>query len=243
MIIIINFNTKAADLDDLKGLVKQWLDLRKERVDAVLQWQQEKAMLLVEIELLESKVKSLEAKIKLENNKKRKNSGTKDKLASDLKTRQTLFNEIKNYVESAEKEVVNWQKRLPSFLNKQLEPGFKKLEQNKSNAPGDLAIRLQLIYSLKHQLAQMDQIIHHGKMLIKVDGKEELMEVITLGLSMAFAVNESNTKAVTASFAKDTLSWNANASIAQSVRDVLIAFKNPQSAKFTALPFVLEDKK
>ena len=109
---------------------------------------------------------------------------------------------------------------------------FQSVADRDKRLPNKGGLQLQL--SLIEQIAMLNQQIHRGKMEVRTASGNRIYDVVILGLSVAFGVNDQHT--LTGRFTKEGIRWEANNAIAADVQSVIDAYKNPQHASFIKLP-------
>ena len=189
VVLLFGFSVSAEELSSLESLLEQWLKLRKEQVSERDRWVEEKALLGDEINLLKQNRDRLkEAVNKVSSNHHDESASVSSRLVAARK-RLAIFKEqlLKSNV-----ELLKWESRLPDFIVEPFKNAFDKLKQPLGDEAGELAKRLQLQLSLMEQMAQLNQQVHSGKMEIKTESGSRIYDVVILGLSVGFGVNEQH---------------------------------------------------
>ncbi len=229
-----------AQLDTLQRGVRKWLALRREIQHTRLDWQEQQRLLADELALHHQERKQLTTELREQTDAERAATARlelaqqrRDRLGAALST-------LEQAVTKAEADLRTWPARLPPFLADPLRPTFAKLPaRNAQTSPDELPDRLQVITGLYAQLHDMSRTAHVGRMVLERDGAEPReMDVLLLGLSMAYAVSTNDEQAAVSRVpaVSGTWTWEWRDELAPAVADALRCFRREQPARFVTLP-------
>jgi len=233
--------TLAADpgVAEVQAMVRQWIALKQELSRMQTEWQEHEALLTDEMRLLERRRAELKKRL-AEQDEKAKGADTGfAALQGRRRALQDTVASLAKSVEIAEQNLRRRQDTLPPLLLEPLQDSLAKLPR-KGMAPtsaASLAERLQLIFGIYAQLQQLTRSVHVGRMVLTTpDNRQAEMEVVFIGLAMAYAVSADDTRAAVGCPSEETWTWHWRRELAPAVRQLLSCYRKQSPAAFVNLP-------
>jgi len=219
---------------EVQAKLREWVETRKTISAEISDWEEEKATLEElnairqrEAEQLEEFVSAAGARVDELSNKK---SAYDDEKATRVKSRRELEARIVAY----EKRLRPLIRQFPPPLRKAVEEPLTRLEENAPDRPLQDRTRDVLMVSQAwlnfHRSITVDSEIWEG------NGEKREVEILYLGMSRAFFVDQSGRLSGFGVPGKDGWKWTDDPSLAARVRLAIDILARRESPKFIELP-------
>ncbi len=225
-------------LRSLEGLVEQWADLRLEISEEQRAWDEQKAQLNREIDLLEKEKGLLGEQIATASHVQESDASRR---TEDIRRKEQLteiLDAIAPLINRAEAMLKAWPDRLPPPLRESLEPTFRKLGDDRGSA----ALRLQRVVSLYTEIEKLQNGIHVVKELLTLpDGSRREVDVCYIGLAQGYAVSSDGEWAAIGKPGPEGWGWETRPNEAGAIREAISVYRRELPARLVVLPFVVEE--
>jgi len=232
--------------------LQKWAETEKRIMEERRDWDEGKALLKGQIELVNGQITELEAKLADARKRKEEALKKKQEMAAEkalILEAATDVNKMADSLEAAVRsavamvpEAIAKEKKL-DILVAQLDASAKaRAEALKEQAEGrekviPIASRYQAIVGLIDQVNQVYPLLHKAVETRKLpDGRETNVTVVYVGLGQAYFVNLAGDFAGTGRPGPNGWEWTTNNAIARDVDDVIEIVDKSGSPKVFALP-------
>jgi len=231
-----------ADPQRLEGLVARWVALRQELAAAGRRWEQARAILESERDLL------VQEKARLANPATAHRpdaAGLHERLDAATADRDRSAGRLAAFCPSlveAETRLADLLARLPEFLQSQLTSRGAELGRRRNPpAPDDVVERTQRVVGLLGEVEQLNAGINTGSaVLTGPDGTAREMDVLFVGLGAGYAVSRDGRLAAVGRMTDTGWVWTWPESGADDIRRAMAIFRKDQPAGFVPLPVTVE---
>ena len=243
-ILILGLAAAATEIDELRGLVREWLVLRRELNEAETAWKAQKTLLSDELRLLQEQKQRLTRELAAGTEAAETASAPlaaaraqKDELASSLSA-------LLQPVRDAEDVLRTWRDKLPPGLLQSLGDVLAKLPApDAAEDVSNVADRLQAVLGLYTRIEQLNQEIHAGKTVLSLpDGRRLEMDTLFFGIAAGYAVSADGRHAAVGRPGSDGWHWQWDPALAQSVRHAIACYRRESPAAFVRLPLQIVEE-
>lgn len=233
--------TMAADsgVGDIQAMVRQWIALKQELSRLQTEWQEHQALLSDEMRLLERRKDELKKRLAEQDDRAEGVDTSFTALQARRQSLQDIVDSLAKSVGVAEQNLQRWQDKLPVVLLGPLRESFSKLPRAGTLTPSAAALaeRLQLVLGIYAQLQQLTRSVHVGRMVLTTpDNRQAEMEVVFIGMAVAYAVSADDTRAAMGCLEQATWTWHWRGDLAPAVRQLLSCYRKESPAAFVNLP-------
>ena len=228
-------------IETLESLVGELIRVQKAVHAAKTEWQDQEAQLEREEMLLRHRVADADAKLKEIEAEAAKARDERARETAAATAAEAALARHFAPVEAAEQRLLTLRRRLPPLLAETLAQEFDKLPaEPRPITQGDVAARLRLVLSLTTEVEQYDAALHAGTLILSPpQGAPREMEVLQLGLGIAFAVATDGSRAAVGTPGAEHWQWRWDDGLAEPVRTALEVYRKKRPAQFVNLPLRL----
>ncbi|MCD4813900.1 DUF3450 domain-containing protein [bacterium] len=225
------------DMDSLGRLVEQWVELRHQIALETTSWEGEYEQLKSEKVLLQKEKKILEAEIAALAKSTRGQSTLQAGLLARKQKLADALTALLPTIQFAEKNLLQWEKRLPPALRRPLEKHFQKIV---SQLDKSFSRRLQTILALYAQIEIYQNTIQSGKEILQTaSGREIEVEVMYVGLARGFCLSRDGMTAGVATPGLTGWEWEWRPNLTPAIRQAFDYYSHQKIADFIALPMAV----
>ena len=219
----------------LEGLVGQWVELRREVAEEEGSWEEQRAQLEQERDLLLKAKDSLEREIAAAEEEQRSADSERAGLRERREALKGTLDACLPALRQAEADLRGWRSLWPRPL---LTVPVRKAFDQLRNAPEEsVTRRLQVILSLYGEIERLQYGVHVVKEVLKIDaGLSREMDVMYLGLAQGFAVSVDDELAGIGRPVGNGWEWTWRPEIAAEVRQAIAFYRRERTADFVHLP-------
>lgn len=224
-----------ASLDQLEGLVGQWVDLRREVQEETSRWQEQEAQWQREIALLSKESDLLTKRIE---QAEKLQSGVDAERLEALEREEALsasLEAILPAVRAAEQDLQRQQNRIPPSLREDLDDAFARLDSVDDDA-SPLTQRVQTVMGLYADIQSLQNRLHAGTELIVVGEQRREVQVLYLGLARGYAIASNNNWAAVGMPGETGWVWTESPAQAENIRAALEVVNKDRPAALVNLP-------
>jgi vacuolar-type H+-ATPase subunit I/STV1 len=236
LLIPIAISHAQDSLHALDTMVERWMQLRTTIASEKREWDVQKQQWQTEIDLLEKEYAALEKEIETASTFV---SSVEQQRLSALEQKEKIENELQKLevvLAQAEQELRLWQDRIPTGLRHYVK-AFDMLPQTpQESARLPLTKRSQTVVATYAQIETLQNQMHATREMLDVDDGRRQVDVLYIGLSVAYAVSPANDWAAMGIPAEGTWEWRMINEHAENVREALNVFLRQESAKLVTLP-------
>lgn len=226
-------------LHDLDTMVERWMLLRATIADEKRVWKAQKQQWEGEIALLKQESETLSSEIEAANTfvssvEKERSTALqqKEKMEAELEKLETVITE-------AENELRKWQKRIPSGLQKHVTAFDMLPVASKGSKYLSLPKRAQAVAAIYAQIEFLQNQLHTTQELLDTGTTRRQVEVLYMGLSIAYAVSPGNDWAAIGTPSAQQWIWTPSEKDAKTIRQAIDIFKRQEPAKLITLPITV----
>lgn len=238
--IFLSVPSYAANLDDARNVVGEWVAVEKLLSEESSEWSAEQAILSDMIALLRSEKESLTERIE---------SGTEAMSEADLK-RVALVEERAEYIEAMdflgenigtlEEKIVTLHKRFPEPLQQEVSISFARIPKPGDNTRLTVSQRLQTIVAI---LSQADKFNGGVQLVSEIqdvgDGQAEV-SILYFGLGGAFFQDDESKYSGIGYPGSDGWVWKQTPENAKQISDLFAVYSGSAEAEFVQLPVTIQ---
>jgi hypothetical protein len=226
----------APALSSLEGLVQTLIELRSAKSSASNKWREQQSALQNEKRLLQSQRKTLQNEL---DRRKSELSARQNELQSiqqnQASLNQTLTNQGRLVAES-ETRLQTLLPQLPPPLVTQLEPMLSGLSETPLT-PQNFGSRLKNTLEVLALIEQFDRDLHHSRLILAdPSGEKREMDVLFVGLSLAYAVPPQQNLGGIGRPGPAGWTWQWQADASPAIRRALAIYRKERPAEFVQLP-------
>ncbi len=218
----------------LEGLVGEWVELRRELAEEEGNWEEQRAQLEQERDLLLKARDSLERATAATQDEQ----GPADSARAELRERREVLKGALNAclpaLGQAEADLRGWRNLWPRPLL--TVPVRKAFDQLHGASEQSVTRRLQVVLSLYGEIERLQYGVHVVKEVLQTDaGRSREMDVMYLGLAQAFAVSTDDQLAGIGRPMGSGWEWTWRPEIAAQVRQAVALYRRERTADFVHL--------
>jgi DNA repair exonuclease SbcCD ATPase subunit len=225
---------------DSKTELKRWIETSKTLQRTKRDWKVDKATLDQSIGLLERELRLLDSEIgKLE-------AGATEGATQrqELSDRQAT---LKQTAETVSKRLKTLENRLlalapvfPRPLADKTKPLMRRLKTGGGQGGSSLGQRLQALLGILNEVDKFNGSLTLTGELRNIDGKQTQVETLYMGLSQAYYVDRTGSRAGVGVPSAKGWEWTPRNELAHAVTHVLLVYRSEHPAEFIELPVTLK---
>jgi hypothetical protein len=218
---------------DLEKVVGRWIDTREAIAREQREWQDGKAALLREIEILDAERAALTNELASFHESA---TAEEKERAETLREKEELDRALKKLVpliEAAESKALRLLPVLPPMLAASLKAAVGDMDKPAGLTPPE---RLRNLLTFHAQLGAFQSSFHAGGAMIETEGRRRQCDVLYLGMARAFAVSGDNSWAAVGTPGAGGWTWIPRPDLAAPVRQAIDIHRRERPAALVSLP-------
>jgi len=233
------------DLQRLQAVVTDQVAVRQAAHEAETAWAEQRPAVEGRIAVLRQQAADAEAALAKAQQEAAAGAASRQALEADAQHTREALAALAAPTRAAEARLRALLPRLPEPLTKSLAERLRELPAaDVAVTPDDLQERLRLVVGLLTEIDQFaDGVYLFRQPLADPQQVQREMDVIYLGLAMAFAVSGDGATAAAGTPAADGWAWRWDPALAGPVRTAVAIYRKEQPATFVALPLELAPKR
>ena len=227
-------------ITESRSEIKRWIEARKTIQRTERDWKIEKAtidqsisLLEREIGLLDSEVSKLEAGATEGASRRRELS---ERQAALKKTAEAVSARLKEL----EERLLKLASVFPRPLAEKTKPLIRRLKGAGDGEGPSLGQRLQAMLGILNEIDKFNGTLTLTGELRTINGKQVQVDTLYLGLSQAYYVDRTGTRAGVGAPSTDGWEWTERNELAHAMTHVLLVYRSEHPAEFITLPVTLK---
>jgi len=227
-------------ITESRSEIKRWIEARKTIQRTERDWKVEKAtinqsigLLEREVSLLDSELSKLEAGASEGASRRRELS---ERQAALKKTAEAVSLRLKG----EEDRLLKLAAVFPRPLVEKTRPLLRRLKSGGAGEGPSLGQRLQAMLGILNEIDKFNGALTLTGELRNIDGKEVQVDTLYLGLSQAYYVDRTGTRAGVGAPSKDGWEWTPRNELAAALTHVLLVYRSEHPAEFITLPVTMK---
>jgi len=226
-----------------REVVSKLVELKKEIAQEKTRWKEQREQMEADLSLLTRERDTRKGEMIHPEEGGGPPNKEKNELAKRMASDRESLERLRPILDSAEKDLRNWQRRIPSSLLPPMAASFAKVE---SSGRRSIPERMETVLSLYGAIETLQSGVTLAKEMVpRSDGPELEMDILYLGLVRCYGVSRDDR---TSGYAKpnatrDAWKWTWDPRIASSVRRAIEVHRRERVAELIPLPLAAEEKK
>ncbi len=225
---------------DSRTEIKRWIEARKTIQRTKRDWKVEQATLQQSIGLLERELKLLDTEIAGLEAGATEGATQRRKLTDRQKALTATAESVSKRMKTLEKRLIALARVFPRPLSEKAAPLLRRLLSSSGPGESSLGQRLQAMLGILNEVDKFNSSLTLTGELRNIDGKQTQVETLYLGLSQAYYVDRTGSRAGVGAPTKDGWEWTQRNELAPAMMHVLQVYRNEHPAEFISLPVTLK---
>lgn len=238
--VFLTGHNYAADLDDARNVVSEWVSVEKLISEERSGWSAEEAVITDMISLLKGERDSLNERIKSAGEAMSGADEKRIKLVDERSEYVDAMDFLGENIESLEAKIVDLHKRFPPPLQEEVSVSFERIPELGAKTRLTISQRLQTIVVV---LSQADKFNGGIQMISEIqdigEGQAEV-SILYFGLGGAYFQDEEGKYSGVGYPSSDGWVWEPVPDKAKAISDLFAVYSGSKEAEFVQLPVTIK---
>lgn len=210
--------TSAAEL---KTMISERIKTQRQIAQSKSQWRTEKATLEFDLSRMKDELKFFKDSIQSLQSTESATLNEREQLLSQKSALEEIEKAWMERLPALEKRVVQLAERFPDPLKQKISPALKRIQSTSPSSSG-LNSRLQALVAIVGEADQFHSSVQTHDQMIELNGNEEFqVQVIYIGLTQAFFVNDKGDLAGYGKSATSGWTWVAQNKLGSRIQELI----------------------
>jgi hypothetical protein len=239
---IIAFSVLAqSPLNETRSIVEKWVETRQLTSQLKADWLLEKEVLAQSIEVFESELQSINARMEKVDTGNSQTTSELDVVIGEQKDLTIYSTHLKNEATRLEERLRDLARQLPVGLRDRLAQLLERIPQKPEETKISIAARIQNILGIINEVDKFNGSVSVVSELRKnQSGAEVQVQVLYVGLAQAYFADPSGEFAGIGRPGEDGWDWEILPELASKIRQAIEIYQGSQAAAFVQLPIQLK---